>query len=191
MDSILSVFNNFTLNDLDVFLSNPDNWTTIGYVGGGSFIFLVLLGVTNTITVYRDVPDFLWSLALVLVPISTFFALALLMPEETPDGYNLFWENTNQRIISICGGLFTALAILKTFINCISNNGVIFGPIMFVFKICAAIVCVLVCLGIFNKLFEKDRSIKNVLIAMIIFGVFSFFVNRLINGERVALKKAS
>ena len=90
MDTILSILNNFTLNDLDVFLSNPDNWTTIGYVGGGSFVFLVLLGVTNTITVYRDVPDFLWSLAFVLVPLSTFFALALLMPEETPDGYNLF-----------------------------------------------------------------------------------------------------
>lgn len=191
MFNFLDQFGTINLAVVEVFLSNPDNWTTIGYVGGGSFIFLVLLGITNTITVYRDVPDFLWSLALILVPISTFFALALLMPEETPDGYNLFWENTNQRIISICGGLFTVLAILKTFINCISNNGVIFGPIMFVFKICAAIVCVLVCLGIFNKLFEKDRSIKNVLIAMIIFGVFSFFVNRLINGERVALKKAS
>jgi hypothetical protein len=32
--------------------------------------------------------------------------------------------------------------------------------------------------------------VKNVLVAVIFFGVFAFFVNRLINGERVSRKRA-
>ena len=60
---------------------------------------------------------------------------------------------------------------------------------MFAFKVVAAVISVLVCLGVYNKLTEKNRSVKNVLVAVIIFGVFAFFVNRLINGDRV-LKNA-
>ena len=61
---------------------------------------------------------------------------------------------------------------------------------MFAFKIVASAVSVLVCLGVYNKLTEKNRSVKNVLVAVIVFGVFAFFVNRLINGERVSRKRA-
>lgn len=174
---------------IEVFLSNPDNWITIGYVGGGSFIFLVLLGITNTIVVYRDVPDFIWSVALVVVPLATGITQSLLMPENAPSDYNLFWETTQTKIVSVIGGLITTYAILKTFINCVSNNGIIIGPVMFIFKICASIVSILVCVGIFNKLFENQRTIRSVLIGMIIFGIFTFFLRRLINGDSVARKR--
>ena len=190
MQNILNAFPRVDSSTIDIFLSNQDNWITIGYLGGGSFVLLLLLGITNTVIVYRDVPDFLWSLSLILIPITTFIVLALLHPEQTPEDYNPFWDNTQQRVVFISGAAFTAFAVLKTFINCVSNNGIIFGSVMFIFKVLAAGLCVLVCLGIFNKLFEKDRSIKNVLIAMIIFGVFSFFVNRLINGDKVLRRRA-
>ena len=180
----------FDLTVIDAFLSNPDNWTVLGYLCGGSFILLVLLGMTNTIVVYKDLPDFLWSLALILVPLATLITLSLLMPENTPENYNVFWETTQAKTVTVSGGFVSAYAVLKTFINCISNNGLILGCVMFVFKICASVVSVLVCMGVFNKLFENGRTIRSVLIGMIIFGVFSFFVKRLINGERVALRKA-
>lgn len=174
---------------VDTFLSNQDNWVTIGYIGGGSFIVLVLLGITNTIFVYRDVPDFLWSVALVVVPFATLVTQSLLMPENVPSDYNVFWETTQTKIVSVIGGLITTHATMKTFINCVSNNGIIIGPIMFIFKICASIVSIFVCMAVFNKLFENQRTIRGVLIGMIIFGVFTFFLKRLINGYSVARKK--
>ena len=80
------------------------------------------------------------------------------------------------------------IAVLKTLMNCVSNNGVVLGLVVFAFKVVAAVISVLVCLGVYNKLTEKNRSVKNVLVAVIIFGVFAFFVNRLINGDRVLQK---
>jgi hypothetical protein len=177
------------LEAVDAFLSNQDNWVTIGYIGGGSFVLLVLLGITNTIVVYRDVSDFLWSVALIVVPFATLVTQSLLMPENVPIDYNVFWETTQTKIVSVIGGLITTHAILKTFINCISNNGIIIGPVMFIFKICASIVSIFVCMAVFNKLFENQRTIRSVLIGIIIFGVFTFFLKRLINGDSVARKK--
>ena len=86
----------------------------MGYIGGGSFVLLVLLGITNTIVVYRDVPDFLWSVALVVVPFATLVTQSMLMPERASD-YNVFWETTQTKIVSVIGGLITTHAILKTF----------------------------------------------------------------------------
>ena len=178
------------IETIDAFLSNQDNWVTMGYIGGGSFVLLVLLGITNTIVVYRDVPDFLWSVALVVVPFATLVTQSFLMPENVPSDYNVFWETTQTKIVSVIGGLITTHAILKTFINCVSNNGVIIGPVMFIFKICASIVSIFVCMAVFNKLFENQRTIRSLLIGMIIFGVFTFFLKRLINGDSVARKKS-
>ena len=177
------------INTIDIFLSNQDNWVTMGYIGGGAFVLLVLLGITNTVVVYRDLPDFLWSLALIVVPFATMVAQSLLMPEEVPENYNIFWETTQTKVISVIGGAITAYAILKTFINCIINNGVLLGPIMFIFKIAASVVSIFLCRAIFNKIFGDERTIRGVLIGMIIFGVFSFFLTRLINGDNVARKR--
>ena len=177
--------------ELNLFLSNPDNLFTLAYVCGGAFLCLVATGMTNTIIIYRDVADFVWSLAIVLVPLGTLVALGMLAPEGTEKAQNLFWETGQQRLISTVGGLAMVIAVLKTLMNCVSNNGVVLGLVVFAFKVVAAVISVLVCLGVYNKLTEKNRSVKNVLVAVIIFGVFAFFVNRLINGDRVLKKRAA
>ncbi len=182
---------NEIIGELDLFLSNPDNLVTLAYLCGGSFLCLVATGMTNTIIIYRDVADFIWSLAIVLVPLGTLVALGMVAPEETEPAQSFFWESGQQRLISTVGALGTSIAMLKTFINCVSNNGVLLGAVVFAFKVPAAIILVLVCLGVYNKLTEKNRSVKNVLVAVIIFGVFAFFVNRLINGDRVLRKRAA
>ena len=177
--------------ELNLFLSNPDNLVTLAYVCGGAFLCLVATGMTNTIIIYRDVADFVWSLAIVLVPLGTLVALGMLAPEGTEKAQNLFWETGQQRLISTVGGLAMVIVVLKTLMNCVRNNGVVLGLVVFAFKVVAAVISVLVCLGVYNKLTEKNRSVKNVLVAVIIFGVFAFFVNRLINGDRVLKKRAA
>ena len=83
------------------------------------------------------------------------------------------------------------IALLKTLMNFVRNNGVMLGLVVFAFKVVAAVISILVCLGAYNRLAEKKRSVKNVLFAVIIFGVFELFVNRLINGDRVLKKRAA
>ena len=175
---------------IESFLSNPDNLVTLGYICGGSFIILLLLGITNTIVVYKDESDFIFSLAVIIVPVVTFFALAYLSPEDPPDSYNIFWEDTPHKIISSIGVTLTLLSMLKTLLNCISNNGIILGPIMFLFKMLAAIISICVILGIFQKAFGRERTLRNIILGTIIFGIFAFFIKKLINGDRVELNTA-
>ena len=173
---------------IETFLSNSDNLVVLSYIAIGAFTLLFFLGFTDSIIVYRDVTEFIWSLAIIIVPIATFFALALLGPEETPPDYNIFWTTSQEKIVTSIGVLFSLLAVAKTFRSCLANNGTILGPIMFLFKLVASVISVLVVIGVANKLFAQNRSIKSVVVAMIVFGLFSFFLNRLINGERVMLK---
>ena len=80
-----------------------------------------------------------------------------------------------------------------TLLNCISNNGIILGPIMFLFKMVAATICIFVIIGIFQKVFGEDgkkRTIRNLLLGTIIFGTLAFFIKNLINGDRVELNNA-
>ena len=86
---------NEIISELDLFLSNPDNLVTLGYVCGGAFLCLVATGMTNTIIIYRDVADFVWSLAIVLVPLGTLVALGLLAPEESEKAQNLSGKQGN------------------------------------------------------------------------------------------------
>jgi hypothetical protein len=178
---------------LESFLSNPDNLIVLGYICGGSFVILVLLGITNTIVVYKDMPDFIFSLAVIIVPVLTFFALAYLSPENPSDSYNYFWEDTQHKIICSIGVALTLFSMLKTLLNCISNNGIILGPIMFLFKMLASIISIFVIIGICQKVFGGDgrkRTLNEIIIGTIIFGIFAFFIKRLINGDRVELKAA-
>jgi len=178
---------------LESFLSNPDNLIVLGSICGGSFVILVLLGITNTIVVYKDAPDFIFSLAVIIVPVLTFFALAYLSPENPSDSYNYFWEDTQHKIICSIGVALTLFSMLKTLLNCISNNGIILGPIMFLFKMVAATICIFVIIGIFQKVFGEDgkkRTIRNLLLGTIIFGTLAFFIKNLINGDRVELNNA-
>ena len=177
------------LNIITSFLENPDNLVTLSYVCLGSFAVLFCLGITDTVIVYLDLKDLLWSLGIILVPISAFISLSLLAPEEIPENYSFFWEATNHKIITIILLLGTALSIVITFLNCVSNNGLIVGLLMFLFKIFAAIISILVIVGIFNQFTSKEKSFRSIIITMIIFGLFSFLMKKLINGERVLRKK--
>ena len=54
--------------------------------------------------------------------------------------------------------------------NSISNSGVLLLSVVFALKIGASVVSVFMCLGIYNKPTEKHRSVKKVLVAVIVFG---------------------
>ena len=154
----------------------------------GSFIILLLLGLTDIIIVYRDVYDFWWSLGLVLFPVSTFFLLSLSTPAESAKIIEFFWDDLASKTISISGFLLTILSLYKVISNCIKNNGLTFGVLMIFFKVISSILVLAILLFTFNKLTDKQVSKKEKIITLIIFGLFIFIINRLINGERVLSK---
>lgn len=173
-----------------IYLQNPDTLITLSYLCLGSFALLFCLGITDSIIIYFDLKDLLWSLGIIIFPVGGLIFLSFLAPEITPETYSFFWETTNHKIISGTSLIGTGFSVLKTLLNCIANNGLILGSIIFLFKLFAAIISVLVILGVFNQFTSKSKSFRSIIITMIIFGLFSYFMRRLINGERVLEKRS-
>ena len=122
------------VNSLDMFIEQGHNWEALLYIVILSFIALFFLGITNKVIIYRNTSDFMWNIALIIVPLFTMMILAFLMPESLPDNYNFFWETQNTSVISTIGLSITALSLLKAFLNCIKNNGLLLGIFIFIFK---------------------------------------------------------
>ena len=105
------------------------------------------------------VADFIWSLAIVLTPILALIALPMVTPEAATDT-KTFLQTGHQRLISSVGASVTATSIYKTFMNSISNSGVLLLSVVFALKIGASVVSVFMCLGIYKSPTEKHRSVK-------------------------------
>ena len=176
------------VNSLNIFIEQGHNWETLLYIVLLSFITLFFLGITNKVIIYKDTSDFMWNIFLILVPLFTMMILAFLMPEPLPDTYNFFWETQNTSIISIMGLSITAISLLKVFINCIKNNGMPFGLVIFIFKVFASLIITILLLAFIGKLFDDKAAWKTLFVPLILFGLFIFIINRLINGDRVISK---
>ena len=176
------------VKSLNIFIEQGDNWESLLYIVLLSFIILFFLGITNKVIIYRDTSDFMWNIFLIIVPLFTMMILAFLMPEPLPDNYNFFWETQNTSIISIMGLSITTLSLLKVFINCIKNNGMPFGLVIFIFKVFASLIITILLLAFIGKLFDDKASWKTLFVPLLLFGLFIFVINRLINGDRVLSK---
>ena len=171
------------------YLTQEDTLKLLMYLTTISFALLVVLGMTNTIIVYRDMNDFIWSIVVVVAPVFTFIGLSFLMPEAPPPEYDFYWQTTNTSVISLIGIIGTVVSMIKMFVNCIGNNGIVLGIVMFVFKILASIIVCILMIGIVGKIFDNKSSYRTLIVALIVFGVFTFILNRLVNGERVLAKR--
>ena len=152
---------NVNVNDLQLFFSEI-HVGTIGYLSGGIFFILLVLGLTGKITIYKNLSDAIWSFAQVGIPVCTLIALFLLVPPEPkPEEYSFFWENANHQIISVTAGSLTALSILMSVGFCLKNNGLALGPIMFIFKlVIATLFFVLVAIILINLGSNKKAEAK-------------------------------
>lgn len=180
-------------NEIIYFLNNyqfnEESIKFLSYIIGISFIIVLFLGISNTVIVYKNNNDFLWSMAVIIIPMMSLFGLILLQPDKIPNDYNFFYYNIHNQAISISGCLLTFIALLKMMFNTISNNGFLGGLFMFIFKLLAGFIIVIFILGFLSSLFKKGRSVRSLLVAMVAFGAFSFILKKLINGSRVKLKK--
>ena len=173
------------VNSLNLFIEQGDKWEAFFYVALFSFIILFLLGISNKIIIYRNTNDFMWNIFLIIVPLLTVMILAFLMPETLPDNYKFFWETQKTSVISIIGLSITALSLLKVFLNCTKNNGLLLGVFIFIFKVFASLIITILLLAFIGKLFDDKASWKTLFVPLLLFGLFIFVINRLINGDRV------
>ena len=164
---------------------SAQDWKLFGMILLGCFILVFILGMTNRVVIFQDVTDFMWTMGIVLSPIIGFIVLLVIAPENTPDGYNIFWTTGSEKVVSVTtAGCFIG-SVVMTYVNSIKSNGIALGIGIGTFRVVASMIIALMIVGIFNKLFEKNNPPAALFLVLIFTAIFGFVIKRLINGERV------
>ena len=152
-------------------------------IGGGSLILLFVGALTNKVTVYRDYGDVGWSVSLVLIPIIGFIILAFIAGNET-DTWLFAIDTAVGNVILGLTTLAMVWSTLRTYSLSIQDNGLFLGLFIGTAKILVAVVIALFAIGLVNYLFKDQRKLGHIAIFLVLFAVFGWFVNVLVNGER-------
>ena len=179
------------------YFKQPQTLKTIYFMGGCCFIFLFFLAATNTVIIFENYGDFYWSLGILLCPILLLIGQEIIAPhsEIRPLEYNIYWETLNHKLLTLIGLITFVMSLSITFYNSVKNNGLILGIIIFSFKVFACLISVILILGIIAEIFgtgdqnKRKRTLRSLLVALIVFKVLKFFIKKLVNGENVMKKR--
>ena len=180
------------------FIINDQTITTFYYIAGCSFVLMFFIAASNTIVIYEDYSDFYLSLGIILFPILLLVGQFIIAPplEMRPAGYDIYFENSNHKIITGIGILGTLATLIVTLVNSVKSNGTMIGIIVFLFKIISCGISVILIIGVIAGIFmpadnqkKRSRTVRSLLVALVVFKVLQFFIKKLVNGERVRKKR--
>ena len=155
-------------------------------VGGGSLILLFIGALTNKVTVYRDYGDVGWSISLIASPIIGFFIVAFIAGDNA-DPWIFATETTVGNVILGATSLVMVWSTIRTYLLSIQDNGLILGLFVGTAKVLIAVVIALFAIGLISYLFRDQRKLGHIAIFFMLFAVFGWFVNVLVNGERTGV----
>ena len=159
-------------------------WLTFA---GFSGVILFLCALSNRVVVYRDVMDLSYSISTIVLPIILFVVGAFISGEEM-EIFTFFSEIlVGQVILGICFFIYIYV-VIKIFAISIACNGLIVGLIIGITKIIFSLIITILAVGLINYLFREKRLKGHIFIFLLFTAVFGYFINVLVNGQRVAKK---
>lgn len=150
------------------------------------FVGLFVAGMTNKVVVYYDGMDLFWSLSPFIFPVLGTIIASSLLP-TVPEGIDKPSEfsDTSATVIIVASVLMSLFGIFKTFVASIKHNGMTLGIIVAIFKIVTALLAAICTIGLLQKLFQKDRSLGQFFVSIVLLGAFAWVMKKLINGRAV------
>ena len=153
---------------------------------GGSFIVLLVAGMTNRVVIFSDGIDLMWTVLVFGAPVIGFVIGATLVPEG-----GVFENEISAVVVAGIGGVIGLGGCLMTFISSIKHNGLFLGIIIGIFKVLAALLATLCAIGLLGKIFDKDAgSFSKRMMAVVVFGILLWMIQKLINGDEVYIRRA-
>jgi len=167
-------------------ITSDQQWTLIAWAVVGSFIVLLVAGLTNRVVVFADNKDLAWTLMIFVGPIIAFLIAATLVPEG-----NELVDEPIALIVMGFGGIIAAISGSISFIIAIKHNGLFLGIVVGIFKVLAGLLAGVCAIGLIAKIFGKDTgSFATRMFAIIVFGALLWMMNKLINGDEVHSRRA-
>jgi len=152
-----------------------------------SFVAMLIAGTTNKIVIYFDASDFFISFMPCGSMITGLILLNIYQHEGNVD-FNLLSEmQTFIWYVSISMSAIFFIWSIKLSIR--YNRSISLGIFVGIFKMLSALLGAVVLVGQVGKIFSNDSSMKDALIAMLIFSIFIWLGKNLINGKQVYIAK--
>ena len=155
-------------------------------LGGGSLVLLFVGALTNKVTVYRDYNDLGWSLSLIFTPIIGFILIAFIGGDGV-DPWAFATEVLVGQVVLGVSVFVMGLSILKTYLLSMQDNGVVLGVTIGTAKVVISVIISVCAIGLIGYLFRDKRKLGHVAIFFMLLGIFGWFVNVLVNGEKTGV----
>jgi len=149
-----------------------------------SLILLFVSAYFNKVTVYRNYNDLGWSLSFTYTPILTFFVLGFITQNDV-ELTAFISETVIGMSIFATGAVITIISIFKIYNNSIRDNNLLLGIFIGTGKIIIAAIISVLAISLVRYLFKDERKLGHVAIFVMLFGIFTWFINTLINGDRM------
>jgi hypothetical protein len=156
---------------------------------GVFFVLFFALGFFNKVTIFSDYIDLSWGGAIIMAPFLMLGTLGLMQPDPLPQNYDPYWSTFQTSAVTVIFGLIMSAGLLITLRNSVAANGIILGLLIWIFKIVCSVLFVLVLARMLSALFEEKRTLGSVFLVVVVFGIFTFVLKGLVNGDRVAARK--
>ena len=167
-------------------LTSDQHLILMAWVVGGAFIAVLVAGMTNRVVIFADGKDLTWTLSIFVVPAIALMIAATLVPEGQE-----FLDEPLAVVVTSIGGVLALIACAMTFVISIRHNGLVVGIIIGIFKVMAAVLAAVCALGLLGQIFEKKGgSTASRLLALAVFGILLWLINKLINGDEVHARRA-
>lgn len=148
-------------------------------------LFLLFFAArANKIVVYRNFSDLAWSLSIIYTPIIS-VSIIIFIGGEDQQIISLLKSNIIIQSIVIASIIIIIYSIYKTISLSIEDNGSVLGFFIGLCKILVSVLVSVLAISLFKYLFRDDRKIGHVFIFTLLFGIFSWFMSVLINGNEM------
>ena len=160
-------------------------------------LIITVLGITDRIVIFLDLKDFIISCGPIYIVCAAYVIFySLDIPSIGPvqhysDIYEFLLFDTSTTIVTISAVLLSISCLVLSLSAAINSNGLIFGLVIFLYKFVSSIVLSILVISKFNDLIDKLSTYSIRFSALILLGIFTWIINRLINGERVLKKRES
>ncbi len=156
-----------------------------------SFFVIMILGASKTVVIYFDFADFLISIIPVISTIVALFLIEFYKPENGNQVINSFGDYTGaQKTVIIIAALLSIISIVFAFrLSVKYNKNIPLGILIGIFKIALGTLGILIIIGQIAKIINRDTSLRDHIIALILIGIFLRIGKSLINGVEVYEKK--
>ena len=167
-------------------LENPQ--ILLAWFGLATFVIVFIMGISNKVIIFDDLTDFFISCGPVYLSITGFIIFSTLdVPalnstlDSMTDVIDIISYDQSTLITSLALGIAISACLFISLRASISNNGLLVGLVVFLFKFSSSAILSILVIAKFKDLLSQKSTFATRFAATVLLGIFAWLINALVN----------